>query len=289
VLRGFAFAFAVAPDDQFQNSQIRWNHLSGSAILVNYALSTAAEYSAMAFQAAPFGDTQDDVPGDPVGTPGILNLNGQEYSWAPDKLLFDFYANGSTALSGQLATVFAESDITLHPASADLRQDGNGRVTTKAVFDIWNQNEVRFSGTEKCVSCWDQTLVRNYPAPNHLLRQNLQTAKGKARVNGVGSAVCVSPGVATVPPYPVDTSENAALLGIMIKQLVFVPPGEEPRVQFAASAVNMAGQGDEAAVIRYDLVDLLRTGSESIDAGETGEAEQVEPDTKARAGIRGGR
>jgi hypothetical protein len=303
VLRGFAFAFAVAADADSVNRQIRWNHLSGSGILVNYAQATAAEYSAMAFNALgglPCGD--EDAGGQcsccelcsgnglPIGTPGVLNLDGQEYSFGPDKLLFDFYATGSTALSGQLAQVSTDTDITLHPISVDARQDGNGRVTSKAVFDIWNQNEVRFSGTEKCVSCWDQTLVRRYPAPNHLLRQNLQTDKGKARINGVASAICVSPGVATVPPFPADPSENASLLGLTIKELTFISGGKGgPNVSFGRSALNMTGQGEEAGQIRYDLVDALQNREGSLGTVDSVEGADVESAPKVRPSTHGGR
>lgn len=288
VLRGFAIAWAVTATNDHVNRQIRWNHLSGSAVLVNYRLATAAEYSAWAFQALGASDNPDNPQGNglPVGVPGIINLNGQEYAWAPERLLFDFYATGSTALSGQLATVRIDTDLTIHPVSADLRQDGNGRVTSKAVFDIWNQNEVRFSGTEKCISCWDQTLVSRYPAPNHMLRQNLQTDKGKSRVNGVGSAICVSPGVATVPPFPADPSENAALLGITIKQLTFLrdPPS------FATSALNMSLQGDEAAQIRYDLVSAVQMPGEGFNEGAMIGGGLEESETlKTRPTTRGGR
>jgi len=304
VLRGFAFAFAVAADDDSVNRQIRWNNLSGSAVLINYARSTAAEYSAYAFSALGGQPCGDDVQGcrdccdacagngEEIGTPGILNMDGLEYSSGPDKLLFDFYATGSTALSGQFARVDAETDITLHPISQDVRQDGNGRVTSKAVFDIWNQNEVRFSGTEKCISCWDQTIVSRYPAPNHMLRQNLQTDKGKARIDGKASAICVSPAVATVPPVPADPSEDASLLGITIKQLTFITPDGQKGVntQFATGALNMTTQGEQSGQIRYDLVDALQIGNNGIEgaAGVDGNS-GVGNVVKTRPATRGGR
>jgi len=75
-----------------------------------------------------------------------------------------------------------------------------GPVTTKASFSIWNQNEVKFSGTHRCITCWDQTLLRDYDIPNHFLRDNLQTDKGKARIDGLASQLCDNP-LAVIPVF----------------------------------------------------------------------------------------
>jgi hypothetical protein len=225
ILRGFVVAWAV--DDA--GNEIRWNHLSGTAMLIHYYNATAWEYNAMAYRAltdAPQGSLTD-------GVPGQLLMNGEEYDMNYDKLVLDFYAEGSTpfAYAGQVST-----DVTLMIATADLRQDNDGPVTTKAKYDIWNSNEVRFSGTERCITCWDQTLLRDYEAPNHFLRQNLQTDKGKARIDGLGSTVC-------------PLSEDTALVGVEAK-LIWFGNG------FAAAGSNMVGQGEDAtAVIRNDIIE----------------------------------
>jgi len=247
VLRGFVLAWAVNPAGE----QIRHNHLVGDAILVNYRFAAAAEYNAYAFQA--YGVDQGDV----VGTPGTLSLDGTNYDIAYDKLLMDFYCTYDTSgPRGAGAAFLIDTDVTLHPVSADLRQDTDGPVTTKAKYDLWNENEVRFSGTEKCITCWDQTLVRNYPAPNHMFCQNLQTFKGKARIDGMGSTQC-------------PLSVNAAILGIQIKLIAFInaPIGGGRAATFAASAINMVGQGEEAAEIQYDIIDEggeANTGSAGV-------------------------
>ncbi|MEK6674199.1 MAG: hypothetical protein AABZ47_00925 [Planctomycetota bacterium] len=254
ILRGFVYVWAVGSDGNSVNAQRHWNHLAGDAILVNYALAKAAEYNAYAFQAV--GDGDDGIApetGDFIGAAGALLLNGQQYVQGFDKLLVDFYATGSFALSGALPVV-VDTDFTLHPVSADLRQDTTGPVTTKAKYDIWNQNEVRFSGTEKCITCWDQTLASSYPAPNHLLRANLQTDKGKARIDGLGSTQC-------------PLSRDASMLGITIKELVFIIQGKgEATSRFASSAITMTGQGSENATILYDLVDAARVNTDSAAA-----------------------
>lgn len=69
--------------------EVHWNNLSGNATLVNYRESYAWEYNAWPFVAiAGEGDNANT----PLPTPGVLNLDGNEYSPAPDKLLVEFFA-----------------------------------------------------------------------------------------------------------------------------------------------------------------------------------------------------
>ena len=271
VLRGYVLAWAV----DGAGEEIRWNHLKADVVLVNYKHTAAWEYNAWSYQAvtANHGDPSD-------GTPGRLRTDGTEYDWSFDKLLFDFYATGSTALSGGGSTVQVDTDLTLHPVSADLRQDTRGAVFTKAVFDIWNMNEVRFSGTNRCISCWDQTLLSKYAVvANHFMRSNLQTDKGKARIDGVRSNVCEeNPGacdefnkcndgffqcrhdIFDFDGLPFDCTKNDPLLGVSAKILSF--SGASTGTAYAGS--NLVGQGTENARIKYDIIeppDELITGS----------------------------
>jgi hypothetical protein len=260
VLRGFVYAWAVDANGE----EIRWNHLAGDAIIVNYARGTAAEYSAYAFQACPNETCAHGAPTD--GNPGVLLLNGVEYDTGFDKLLMDFYATGSLALSGDNSIVVVDTDLTLHPITADLRQDTTGPVTTKAKFDVWNQNEIRLSGMEKCITCWDQTLGSRYTNPNYFLRANLQTDKGKARIDGIESSV-----VCPLTVEPGTFSGPASMLGIAIKQLTFIQGTAV--TGFAASALNLVGQGEESGVILYDIIsrpDEANQGTAGASMGSTG-------------------
>ena len=130
-----------------------------------------------------------------------------------------------------------DTDLTLMPVDMDLRQDTNGPVSTKAKFDIWNANEVRFSGTRRCITCWDQTLLRNYGAPNHFLIENLQTDVGKARIDGLGSTVC-----AESVPTP--------LLGVAVREVSFGAPAQ---VLMRAAATPI-GMGHQSAQILADII-----------------------------------
>lgn len=249
VLRGFVIAWAV----DAQGREIRWNHLKGDALLVNYMNGSAWEYNAYAF-AAVFGTpNQVGEPPQLAPTPGVINLDGVEYEAVFAELLLDFYAVGSTAFSGAGRTVEVDTDLTLMPMDIDLRQENEGPTTTKAFFTIWNMNEFKFSGTERCVTCWDQTLLRFYDAPNHFLLENLQTNKGKARIDGIRSAVvCDEPAIfddGGNEISPAIISQATALLGVSMKYLRF-----DGGVDYAQAGGNLVGLGTESAVIHADIV-----------------------------------
>ncbi|HNQ23961.1 MAG TPA: hypothetical protein PKK06_12795 [Phycisphaerae bacterium] len=230
VLRGFVLAWAVNELAE----EICWNHLSGDALLIDYLDTMAWEYNAWAFAALV------DVPqGDPTGTPGELSLDGIEYEACPSMLLLDFYASGTHALSGgNNVDVTGDTDLTLLPMLIDERQDTLGPVLTKAKFDIWNQNEVKFSNTTRCLTLWDQQLLSLYGVPNHFLRQYLQTNKGKARIDGVASAAVCGPG-----------SVSAPLLAVAAKVLTFVNQGV---TDYETAGLTPVGMGYELGAILYD-------------------------------------
>lgn len=271
VLRGYAIFWAerfVPVADGFPDGvfvPIRWNHLKGDGLIVNYRNGTAWEYNAWAFQA------RTGAHGEQIGQPGQLNLDGVMYDWPFSTLLLDFYGTGSTALSGGNQTVTVDTDLTVHAVSADLRQDGCGPVLTKIEASIWNEFETKFSGTRRCICCWDQTMLSNWvrsaAIPNHFKRTALRTDKGKARLEGLASTECnyfdlcgptaalkrfnnqcLNRGGAGVAGSPgLFESEDAAILGLATKFLAFSPSGAQ-----AAAGMNLVGMGEEPAFISYD-------------------------------------
>ena len=124
MMRGFVLAWAVDPVD---GEEIRWNHLKGDAMIINYEYSAAWEYGAWAF-AAVDGFTHGDTLLEPYGK---LELDGTEYEKCFDYLLLDFYATGATAVSGGDVIVGVDTDLTLLPMKIDLRQETEGPYTTK--------------------------------------------------------------------------------------------------------------------------------------------------------------
>jgi len=80
-------------------------------------------------------------------------------------------------------------------------------------------------------------LVGNYDAPNHFLIENLQTDKGKARINGMASAVvCGAHSVA------------APLLGVVAKMMEY-DSGDN-----AMAGTNLIGMGSQVGEILADLL-----------------------------------
>jgi hypothetical protein len=255
-MRGFIIAWA----EDGQSNEINWNHLSGYGTIVNYGVFTAWEYPAYAFQCL-----AAVANGAPTGiSAGQLDLDGVEYEPGFDLLLLQFQAQGSGAFGGPVG-VTSNTDITLYPIDADLRQESDGPVTTKASYEVWNMNELKFSGLHRCVTCWDQTLISQYtnagPA-NHLTLQNLQTDHGKARIDGLQSQLCdvdfdpnnnadfpFPPGVGD----PVDdrdiVSQAASLLGVKASYLTF-----GAGTAYARAGGNLVGMGTQNGVIQADGV-----------------------------------
>jgi len=240
VLRGFIVGWAVRVSD---NHQIRFNHLKGSATIINYLASAAWEYNAYAARVNPNLVSHGSI----VGTGGVLLLDGSQYAAGYDFLLYDFFATGSQALSGGMATVTSDTDVTLMPITADLRLSVSpDPVTTKAEMEIWNMNEVKFSGAQRCLTCWDQALLSNYGDPDHFDLNNLQTNKGRARVNGVSDPGCFASSLLPAP-FAGDPSEYASLLGVVAKVL------DVNGSDTALAGTNMVGTGEECAEIIYDV------------------------------------
>ncbi len=245
VLRGYVYAWAV----DSAGEEIRWNHLSGSGTIVNYGDASAWEYEAYTSQTTcldhgdrPLDCIEFDNNGtccDAIVKPGRLELDGFQYDIAFDQLLMSFVASGSDALSGSDFSVQVDTDLTLYPIGQDLRVNSEGPVTTSAKFDIWNMSENRFSGTTRCITCWDQTLLSDYDAPNHFLVLNLQSDKGKARIDGIaGTNDCGR------------RSQSAAILGVTNKLLSF----SGVALNRAASGRTLVGQGTQSATIRNDII-----------------------------------
>ena len=275
VLRGFVLAWAM----DRHGHEITWNHLSGSATLVNYAHQAAWEYNASAYQARcleqgaePLDCTLFDANGTcctAEAIPGELDLDGFQYDIGFDKLLLDFYTVGSQAFSDGASSVMLDTDLTLLPTMMDLRQDSQGPVITKAHFDIWNQNEDGFSGTIRCITCWDQTLLSEYELPNQFMMSVIHTDKGKARIDGVHSDAC---DYGPCNDFNGEArnfiagwcSQDAPLLGVASKIMAFRGAASGR----AYSGMTLVGQGTEAGQILADIVEMPGTLIVPPDADE---------------------
>lgn len=190
------------------NAQIRWNHLSGGII-------GAGSYASAAALQGNNGDT--------VGVAGTINMDGVEYSSA-----YNGYTVNFAASNGALAIDLLDHDF------ADKNADA---PVTKIVAEIWNSDEVKFSGTSRCVECSSMSSLDDWSdsAVNFFRSGSLGTAFGKARLSTEANGSCGE-----------ASAERAFMASI--------------------SAGSAAGTGSRSATITYELT------SEPEEAGKVRKA-----------------
>ena len=193
------YVWAVGAD----NAQIRWNHLSGGVI------GSGAYASAAAMQ----GNN-----GDAIGVAGTLNLDGVMYSSAFNGATYNFVAFGE----------MAGDSLTIELLDHDFADKNAADPNTKIVAEIWNSNEVKFSGTSRCVSCIESSSLADWSdsAVNFFRASSLGTALGKARLSTEANASCGS-------------DDN--------------PSSERAFFASSGGAGSIAGTGERSATITYEL------------------------------------
>jgi hypothetical protein len=242
------------------DQQVAFNHLYGNAMILDTFHSAAFEYNAWAFTA------RGVAQGAPVGTGGTLDLSGANgaYDACPQYLLFNFFAIGSSINLplGAGSATFRETDLTLIPCIQDLRQD-RVPTCTKAKFDIWNENETKYTGAYRCIKCWfegyldqidTQQAGKGFGGEKFEYR-NLHTTAGRFRVTGVASTVCnnvfKTPDTVYAPGKDVCTGGQVAspLLGLLNTEISFVAA---PFDALAGTTPNHAGVG-ASSTIKWDI------------------------------------
>jgi len=201
--------------DAVGSNQIAFNHLYGNALLVQE--NAGVMYNAWSFTA------RGVAQGSPVGTGGNLQLTGQTggYDACPQYLVTNFIP-AETMENGSAIN----PDLTLVPCKQDLRQD-RVPTCTKAKFDIWNENETKFTGAYRCIKCWYEGFLHEIGAPygyggDKFTYWVLKTYAARFRVTGVASSVCVNkfktPDTVYAPGKDKCTGGQVAspLLGVML-------------------------------------------------------------------------
>jgi hypothetical protein len=238
--RGYILAYAIDNNGH----QIRWNHLFGEATIVDYLAGTAHTYQAYAFSAVAGSH------GATIGSAGDLDLDGSQYDWAYEKVIFNFFVDGSEAFSATAvhshefdgatpdSLVTVTSDLTLLVLKEDFVGSNGRRVPfgTLARAVIWNENENKKTNTTRCIYCWDQTSLSGYATGPNWFTMALGTDMGKAEIFGEQSVVCEvdvcegddkmlgeDPNDIVVQYMNGDygTIDEFALLGVIVKNLDF--------------------------------------------------------------------
>jgi hypothetical protein len=176
------------------------------------------EYNAYAFF-VPTGLDQE-----PVGVAGALNLNGVEYDSCPLYQIGQFTPVNVNVPAAQQPTIEPNvpaplrvygNRLAIAGCSLNLNQDWVP-VWTKLQFDVWNEDEIKFTGAYECSDSWHETAFADpslFPttAPNtvslaggpidsgaqNFQVSNLGTFSARYRVQGVKSTQCEATGRVT--------------------------------------------------------------------------------------------
>jgi hypothetical protein len=133
---GLLVCWAVDPGDSMQ---IRWNHVDGLANVVNFSNGSAIEYKAWAFQVrAAVGDKQ------PVGTPGVIKLNGDEYDACPR---FLHGVDDNNLVGG------ANARAVVTPCVFDVRQDYDP-FAKQLTIESWNTAGTSLGSSAQAADHW---------------------------------------------------------------------------------------------------------------------------------------
>jgi hypothetical protein len=181
--------------------QISWNHLYGNAIIYSFVDGSAYEYNSWGFQ------TRGIALGSKVGTGGTMILSGRDkaYDACPKYLLANFFANQRLEANGRQQPIdlsngsaffyVNKTDLTIVPCIQDLRQD-RIPTCTKIKFDIWNENETKYTGAYQCIKCWYEGYLDRIGQTaggyggEKFTWPYLHTTVGRFRAEGIPSTVC---------------------------------------------------------------------------------------------------
>jgi hypothetical protein len=180
-LKCWAITIPESPEGALEQLR-QFNYLYGNALILDTEDPVRAfEYNAWAFYL-------NKQPNDAQSV--NLDLDGDEYDYCPGYLVYNFFSLDGTP--GGTAT-FGLTTLALSPCQQDVRQDKTP-VCGKAKFDIWNENEIKFTGAYQCVKCWFEGVLSEigtvkwpscdlkYPSPGYALDVN------KCKNTGVGGA-----------------------------------------------------------------------------------------------------
>jgi hypothetical protein len=176
------------------DQQISFNHLYGNAVIAQE--DAGIVYNAWSFTArAPLKAV--------MGTGGTLLLTGAAggYDACPSYLVTNFVP----AFAPDPWRQGVVPDLTLVPCKQDLRQD-RVPTCTKAKFDVWNENETKFTGAYVCLKCWAEGYLNEISPPygfggDKFTMFTLKTFAARFRVQSANNAACKAsiPACASIP------------------------------------------------------------------------------------------
>jgi hypothetical protein len=164
----------------------------------------------------------------------LSNANSRKavYDACAQYLIFDFLAEPSspTADDG-----WALNYLSLTPCKEDLRNGATYDFLTRLQFSIWNENEVKFTGTYDCSNCdYGRSLssIATSGGISFFKAANLHTAAGRFRVQALANQYGPCSTVKISDDLTLK-SEATPLVGVMTTTLIY--PGDLASVDQVAT------------------------------------------------------
>jgi hypothetical protein len=239
--KGELTCFAV---DAGVANQIAWNHLTGTATVINFTDGDAGQtrqaykYNAWAFIARSGAAGE----GAPVGTAGNILLTGGgagTYDACPLYLIANFSPGGATFSTGRGNATYLDNNLAVASCNQDLRQDFLLDLT-KLQFGIWNSKQTKFTGTYICSDSVLEFGLDPQDAPAGLVHPEnfsfgvLGTTDARFQVVGIASTVC--PG-----------SVATGLVGVLTTSLAIGTTTESTEL-----GATLHGAGVESGFVLWD-------------------------------------
>jgi hypothetical protein len=209
------------------STELHYNHLFGTASIMNFEVGQASEYTAVAFQAL----GPSTLTGTPLGSPGELNLDNVEYDGGPNMLLGNFQPTNNQAVPVEAVSSDSimgpsATRVTLASLNQDLRQDYTPTIT-KLTWTFWNQDEMARTGTHWCANSWFETPMKYFQASYASL--------------GTASAY-----------FRIETTADKSVCGPSAVTSSYVGNIEQWNYGMYRGT-NLTGRGQAKGVIKYDV------------------------------------
>ncbi len=223
--------------DAAGDTQVSFNYLTGSAKVVDIRSYNAYEYNAWSFQSL-----VSTVANTPIGTGGIINLDGVAYEACPQYFMGNFFASGS------FDGLVKDTELTLVPCIEDLREERTPTYT-KAIFDIWNENEVELSGATQCVKCFFEGLLSGISKDFTI--NYLETSAARFRTYGQTNAVCPGTPQINTPFVGLIVEDLDFSFGLLETDSLAMPVVKSASTGFGSGIANTSATG--VGVIKWDV------------------------------------
>ncbi len=208
-------------------TQVKWNHLSGTATIVDTSDGTAYTYNA--YQSYTRGIKNKQQVG---ATPGTLDLNGTAVDGAYDKCgryLIGHFSPKSAVISlpGTTDVGIAGNFLSVSSCTQDLSPVGFANPMPQTiVFDVWNENRVKFSGARESADSWWRMVLGD-------------TAANYSTIDFAHETFTFDQLQTTSAYFRAESEQGYGLLGVLVTEY---EDGSGNNVGIAAVTVNHAGR-----------------------------------------------